>query len=518
MEHVWRKRNGLIILAMVTAPFPSGTAAQEMKPFLTLKTAKAMADAADKKASDMGIKVHIAIVDDGGNLKYYLRQDGAPLVAEKISQMKAFTAVAMEKSTAEVGEISKAETPGIELVPNLIKFGGGIPIRNSKGADSRRDRRQWRVEGRRCRLRTSRTGRRQGHAPVTMPRSHTVSRRAAIAVTLILSACLLRFQEAAAQQRQMPPAWPYAQTQLPPGEMPPQAPAPKTPPVASPNLAPSGAPEQPLLQAKGSRLRFTQQQIGNSYGPADWFPDSHPRMPDIVAHGKPGVARACGLCHLPDGRGRPENAPLQSLPEAYIVEQLRDFQQGLRHSADPRKANTLEMENIAKTLTDDEIKEAATYFAGIKVPQYVRVVETEKVPATQVQGEIYFVTDGPEEPIGVRIIETPEDAVETRLRNPKSGFIAYAPIGSIKRGEVLATTGANGKTTACGVCHGPELKGLGPVPNLAGRSPSYLARQMYDMKLGTRTGGMVPLMMPILANLTDADIVDLVAYMSSRAP
>lgn len=68
-----------------------------------------------------------------GNLKYYLRQDGAPLVAEKISQMKAFTAVAMEKSTAEVGEILKAETPGIELVPNLIKFGGGIPIKNSKG-------------------------------------------------------------------------------------------------------------------------------------------------------------------------------------------------------------------------------------------------------------------------------------------------------------------------------------------------------------------------------------------------
>jgi uncharacterized protein GlcG (DUF336 family) len=134
MEHVWRKRNGLVILAMVAALFPSRTAsAQEMKPFLTLKTAKAMADAADKKASDMGIKVHIAIVDDGGNLKYYLRQDGAPLVAEKISQMKAFTAVAMEKSTAEVGEISKAETPGIELVPNLIKFGGGIPIKNSKG-------------------------------------------------------------------------------------------------------------------------------------------------------------------------------------------------------------------------------------------------------------------------------------------------------------------------------------------------------------------------------------------------
>ena len=134
MEHVLRKGNGLVIVAVMTALLRCGTvSAQEMKPFLTLKTAKAMAEAADKKASDMGIKVHIAIVDDGGNLKYYLRQDGAPLVAEKISQMKAFTAVAMEKSTAEVGEISKAETPGIELVPNLIKFGGGLPIKNSKG-------------------------------------------------------------------------------------------------------------------------------------------------------------------------------------------------------------------------------------------------------------------------------------------------------------------------------------------------------------------------------------------------
>jgi glc operon protein GlcG len=134
MKQVLRTRAGLIIAATVTALLRCATAsAQDMKPFLTLKTAKAMADAADKKASDMGIKVHIAIVDDGGNLKYYLRQDGAPLVAEKISQMKAFTAVAMEKSTAEVGDISKAETPGIELVPNLIKFGGGIPIKNSKG-------------------------------------------------------------------------------------------------------------------------------------------------------------------------------------------------------------------------------------------------------------------------------------------------------------------------------------------------------------------------------------------------
>jgi cytochrome c553 len=201
------------------------------------------------------------------------------------------------------------------------------------------------------------------------------------------------------------------------------------------------------------------------------------------------------------------------------VQQLKDFQQGLRRSADPRKANTLEMENIAKTLTEDEIQVVAKYFSSIPVPKYIRVVETDMVPTMRVQGEIYFATDdGKKEPIGVRIIETPEEAAETLMRNPKSGFIAYVPPGAVKRGQALATTGNNGRTTPCTICHGPELKGLGPVPNLAGRSPSYLARQMYDMKIGTRKGAMAALMKPVLANLTDADIVDVIAYVSSLNP
>ena len=318
---------------------------------------------------------------------------------------------------------------------------------------------------------------------------------------------------------ELPPVWPYAAPPLAPGVIPPQATAPRTPPVADPNAPPVTGPAAALRQAAGSRFQFTQAQISYSYGPADWFPEDHPTMPELVSHGKPGVARACGLCHLPTGRGRPENAPVQGLPYEYIVQQLKDFQQGLRRSADPRKANTLEMENIAKTLIEDEIKEVARYFASIKVPQDIRVVETETIPAMRIQGEIYFAAgDGATEPIGVRIIETPENALETQLRNPRSGFIAYAPIGSIKRGEELATTGGNGKTTPCAVCHGPDLKGLGTVPNLAGRSPSYLARQMYDIKLGTRKGLMSPLMLPVVAKLTDSDIVDLIAYISSRQP
>ncbi len=320
-------------------------------------------------------------------------------------------------------------------------------------------------------------------------------------------------------QRQMPPAWPYGMPQLAPGVVPPQAPAQRTPPAPGPAAANPNAPPPVLLQAEGSTLQFTQQQVNDSYGPADWFPDDHPPKPDVVARGKPGLVRACALCHLSDGRGRPENAPLQGLPHDYIVQQLRDFQQGLRRSADPRKANTGEMENLAKHLTDDEIQQVARYFSSIKVPKYIRIVETDLVPTSRIQGEIYFPTDdGQKEPIGVRIMEMPESAVQTRLRNPKSGFVAYVPPGSVQRGEVLATTGGAGRTMACGTCHGPDLKGLGPIPNLAGRSPSYLARQMYDIKLGTRNGVMAALMKPVVANLTDSDVVDLIAYVSSLTP
>src|SRR4029453_878874 len=114
---------------------------------------------------------------------------------------------------------------------------------------------------------------------------------------------------------------------------------------------------------------------------------------------------------------------------------------------------------------------------------------TKTVPKTRIQGGMYLRLEGEEtEPLGMRIIETPENVEHTEvLRDPRSGFIAYAPPGSIKKGEALVTNGGNGKTVACGTCHGPDLKGLGPVPGLAGRSPSYLVRQIYDTKLCPRT-------------------------------
>ena len=302
-----------------------------------------------------------------------------------------------------------------------------------------------------------------------------------------------------------PPAWAYA---IP-------APAPAGAPAA-----PAAPPDASPKQIPGSTLSFTRQQISDGFGPADWFPGDHPVMPDIVAHGKRPDVRACGLCHYPNGKGRQENAGVAGLPISYFIQQMNDFRDGLRKSADSRKANTNLMAVYAKAMTPEEIKAAAEYFGAMKWTPWIKVVETNTVPKMVSHGGIWVPLDGnQQEPIGVRIVETPENVERTEvLRDPRSSFIAYAPVGSIKKGEALATTGGNGRTVACGVCHGADLRGIGPVPGIAGRSPSYLARQMYDMQAGARHGEWADLMKPVVAKLTDEDLVSISAFVASRTP
>jgi cytochrome c553 len=304
-----------------------------------------------------------------------------------------------------------------------------------------------------------------------------------------------------------PPPWAYGF----PG------PPPATPVAAQPvGGAAAPAPDTSLKSVPGSSLQFNIAQIRNGFGPADWFPDDHPKMPDIVAHGRQPDVRACSLCHYPNGKGRAENAGVSGLPVEYFLHTMADFRNGNRKSADTRKANTNAMITIAKGMTEDEIKAAAEYFGAMKWTPWVKVVETATVPKTRIAGGLFLALEGAEkEPIGDRIIEVPVNAEATEtLRDPHSSFIAYVPKGSLKKGAALVTTGA-GKTTQCGACHGADLKGLGPVPGLAGRSPSYLARQLYDMQQGTRKGSWTELMKPVVEKLSNSDMMDIVAYTAS---
>jgi cytochrome c553 len=322
-----------------------------------------------------------------------------------------------------------------------------------------------------------------------------------------------------------PPPWAYGFTTPPPASAPPADAARGAGGAAARGGAAAGpgrgaaAPDATLQHLQGSSQAFTRAQIGNGFGPADWFPEDHPPMPEIVAKGNmaEGV-NACALCHYPNGKGRPENAAVAGLPYAYFLQTMNDFKNGNRKSADPRKANTGRMSGFAKAMTDSEIAAAAAYFSSIRWTPWIRVVEAKTVPKTHPNNGMFVKDEGNEtEPLGDRIIEAAENAANTeQFRDPRSGFVAYVPPGSIKKGEDLVLRGGNGKTNACTTCHGANLEGIGPVPPLAGRSPSYLVRQMYDMQQGMRTGIWTELMKPVVAKLTNADMLAIAAYTSSR--
>jgi cytochrome c553 len=269
----------------------------------------------------------------------------------------------------------------------------------------------------------------------------------------------------------------------------------------------------------GSQASYTRAQINEIWVVPDWYPDAHPPMPEVVAHGRKPDVYSCGHCHLPNGQGRPENASVAGLPAAYIIEQMADFKNGSRKASDPEMLSVTHMVSLAKSTSDDDVKAAADYFSSIPLKPWIRVVEVDQVPKTKPEGGMMVVIDGGgTEPIGDRVIEVSENLERTELRDPTSGFIAYVPKGSLEKGKLLVTTGDNGKTMACTMCHGPNLKGTGNIPSIAGRSPSQMTRQMIDFQIGSRNGAMAPMMKGVVAKLSIADIVAITGYLASQAP
>ena len=282
--------------------------------------------------------------------------------------------------------------------------------------------------------------------------------------------------------------------------------------------APRRAPDPTPLHVPGSSKEYTRQQTGNAYGPPDWFPDDHPPMPKPVSEGHRPLYAACGYCHLVNGFGRPENAGLAGLPAAYIEEQIADFKHNNRHNSVPHMASPL-MISVANSAPDDEIKEAAEYFAKVKYTKWITVKETNTVPKVHSANRMWAPNEnGAAEPIGNRIIEVPRDLQLVEIRDAAEPFLAYVPVGSILKGKRLVRSGGAGKTVACVTCHGQDLKGMGNIPSIAGRSPSYVGRQIYDFKTGARHGENSALMKAPVAKLTDRDIVDIIAYLTSLEP
>jgi cytochrome c553 len=279
------------------------------------------------------------------------------------------------------------------------------------------------------------------------------------------------------------------------------------------------------LKVTRSTRTFTRAQIEDDFSPPDWHPDDHPALPEVVAHGRRPVVLACMKCHLSNGFGHPESSDLAGLPVAYIQQQVAEFANGNR-----KGARATSMIPIAKAVTPEEVLVAAQYFSQLKptTKGWRKVVETQTVPVTQLRtGGMRFAVDGGgTEPIDGRIIELPQNPLFAERRDSRTGFMALVPVGSLAKGKALVTTGG-GKTAPCATCHGPDLRGnanrpelkaLGDVPNIVGRSPMYVFRQLNDIKLGTRGGPVTALMQGEVAALDQSDIVAIAAYLSTATP
>ena len=313
-----------------------------------------------------------------------------------------------------------------------------------------------------------------------------VAAEAAGALTIIL----LCTASAHAQITDKPPFWAY--TYNPPDFKPP-------PDDGQPRHVPD------------STASYTVPQTRDRFLAPDWHPGDHPAMPAVVANGHPPDVYACGFCHRASGTGGPENADIAGLPVAYFIQQVQDYRTGKRSTALPDRIPQAWMISLAKAANDDEIKAAAEYFAAIKPKNLVDVVESDTVPKPTVAGWFFITKSDEREPIGMRIIETPAVVDRFVSRDARVRFTAYVPMGSVAAGRALAAR----PEIACAGCHGEKLTGTDSVPGIAGRSPTYIFRQLYDYRHGFRAGLESESMIEVVKALNEAYFLPLAAYLAT---
>jgi cytochrome c553 len=297
------------------------------------------------------------------------------------------------------------------------------------------------------------------------------------------------------------------------------------PPKTEP--APAGAQqkeeEEELLEIPDSTEKFPLSRINDTFNPPDWRPASHGPMPEVVARGRKPEVMACGFCHTPSGQGRPENAALAGLPEAYIREQLLDYRSGRRKAVGPDTYLPIQtMIKIARAMNDQEIEDAAKYFSQQKLRRRVYVIESLRIPRAEPAAWIYVEHAGMED-LGDRLLEVTQDLTRHERRDDRLEYLAYVPPGAVNRGKRLVSSGKSAadneqRTVACTQCHLANLKGTEQIPPIAGRSPTYLLRQMLAFRNGVRVNGNSAQMNAVVEKLTLAEMIDIVAYVSSQYP
>jgi cytochrome c553 len=242
------------------------------------------------------------------------------------------------------------------------------------------------------------------------------------------------------------------------------------------------------------------------------YPTVPESAPELVRRGRGGNG-VCMGCHLPSGYGQPQSAPIAGLPFNYYVRTMKDFQSG------DRKAYRPNMGEFAKQMNDAEIRETALYYAQQRFqPNWIEVRESDTAPKVFVSAReiVARVPNGGDEPLGERIVELATPDQSRPYLPPGPAYVALVPRGSLARGAELVNNGGGGRTVTCSTCHGADLLGTPEVPAIAGRSALHAARQLFEYRDGLRGGASAEPMRPVVANLTDGDIIAMAGYVASR--
>jgi uncharacterized protein GlcG (DUF336 family) len=103
-----------------------------VKHSIDAETAEKAVAAAVKKATELKLKMCVAVADEAGDLKAFMRMDGAPKLSIEIAQNKAYTAASFSMPTHAWFDFIKDDPPllhGVTHTPRLVVFGGGFPIK-----------------------------------------------------------------------------------------------------------------------------------------------------------------------------------------------------------------------------------------------------------------------------------------------------------------------------------------------------------------------------------------------------
>ena len=298
-----------------------------------------------------------------------------------------------------------------------------------------------------------------------------------------------------------------------------------TTPEAAALPPPPPANDGRLQHVPGSTQVYSPAQVSDALNPPDWYPEEHPPMPIVVAHGAaPNAERKipllpCALCHLPNGAGHVESASLARLSAEYIVRQFAEFRSGDRRISVGSPNNSQFLGALKSAYSDDQVRAAAEYFAALEPRAWIHVREAREVPRSAVDPNtlMRIAVAGGAEPLGMRIVELPLSEAALLKRDAHSGFVAYVPLGSLARGKSLVAAGGGGRI-ACTVCHGSTLHGLADIPPLAGRPPTYLVRQLWAYQSGERRGSFAAPMQKAVAGLRVDQMLDMAAYLASLSP